>query len=72
MLSFTLGDYNQTHLTSGTYNETFELSANGFTGRVLLIVSAVVQLVVWTVAFAAAAHGILGLYAFIVFDLGRL
>ena len=64
-------------LTSGTYNETFELSADGFTGRVLLIVSAVVQLVVWTVAFAAAAHGILGLYAFIIiifflFDLGKL
>ena len=52
-------------LTSGNSNETAELSTKGFTGPVLLIVSAVVQLVVWTVAFAAAAHGIPGLYAFI-------
>ena len=51
--------------TSGNSNETAELSTEGFTGRVLLIVSAVVQLLVWIVAFAAAAHGILGLYAFI-------
>ena len=53
-------------VTSGNSNETAEVSTEGFTGRVLLIVSAVVQLLVWTVAFAAAAHGILGLYTFII------
>ena len=58
-------------LTSGNPNETADLSTEGITGRVLLIVSAVVQLLVWTVAFAAAAHGILGLYAFVMFDFGR-
>ena len=59
-------------LTSGKPNATDELTTEGFTGLVLLIVSAVVQLLVWTVAFAAAAHGILGLYAFIIFDCDRL
>ena len=48
-------------VTSGYPNKTAELSTEDLTGRVLLIVSAVVQLLVWTVAFAAAAHGIFGL-----------
>ena len=42
------------------------MSAKGITGRVLLILSAVIQLLVWTVTFAAVAHLLLGLYAFIV------
>ena len=53
-------------LTPGNPNETAEWTTEGFTGLVLLIVSAVVQLLVWTVAFATAAHGILGLYAYLI------
>ena len=52
--------------TSGNPNETAELTTEGFIGHLLLVVSAVVQLLVWTVAFAAAAHGILGLYAYLI------
>ena len=50
--------------TSGGSTDTPQLSAEGFNGRVLLILSAVIQLIVWTVTFAAVAHVLLGLYAF--------
>ena len=53
-------------LPSGDFTDTSEMSAKGITGRVLLILSAVIQLLVWTVTFAAVAHLLLGLYAFIV------
>ena len=49
-------------LTSGASTDTPEVSAEGFNGRVLLILSAVIQLLVWTVAFVAVAHRILGLF----------
>ena len=48
-------------LTSGASTDTPGLSAEGFNGRVLLILSAVIQLLVWTVAFVAATRRILGL-----------
>lgn len=51
-------------LPSDGFTDTPGLSAEGITGRVLLILSAVIQLLVWTVTFAAVAHVLLGLYAF--------
>ena len=48
--------------TSSDSTDTPQLSAEGFTGRVLLILSAVIQLLVWTVAFVVVAHRILGLF----------
>ena len=48
--------------TSGDSNDTPQLSAEGFSGRVMLIVSAVIQLLVWTFAFMVVAHRILGLF----------
>ena len=45
-------------LTSGGSTDTPKLSAEG---HVLLILSAVIQLMVWTVTFVAVAHRILGL-----------
>ena len=42
------------------------LSAEGITGRVLLILSAVIQLLVWTVAFVAVACRILGLFMCVI------
>ena len=48
--------------TSGGSTDTPQLSAEGFSGRVLLILSAVLQLLVWTVAFVVVAHRILGLF----------
>ena len=53
-------------LPSDGFTDTPEMSAEGITGRALLILSAVVQLLVWTVTFAAVARVLLGLYAFIV------
>ena len=48
--------------TSSDSTETLGLSVDDFNGRVLLILSAVLQLLVWTVAFVAVAHRILGLF----------
>ena len=48
--------------TSSDSTDTPQLSAEGFSGHVLLILSAVIQLLVWTVAFVVVAHGILGLF----------
>ena len=48
--------------TSSDSTDTPELSVEGFTGRVLLILSAVIQLLVWTIAFVVVAHRILGLF----------
>ena len=53
-------------LTSGASTDTPEVSAEGFNGRVLLILSAVIQLLVWTVAFVAVAHRILGLFVCVI------
>ena len=55
---------------SDGFTDTSGLSVEGITGRVLLILSAVIQLLVWTVTFAAVAHVLLGLYAFIACNLG--
>ena len=49
-------------LTSGNSSDTAGLSAEGITGRVLLILSTIIQLLVWTVMLAAVTHNILGLY----------
>ena len=46
--------------TSGGSTDTPQLSAEGFSGRVLLVLSAVTQLLVWTVAFVVVARRILG------------
>ena len=48
--------------TPGDSTDTPQLSTEGITGRVLLILSAVLQLLVWTVAFVVVAHRILGLF----------
>ena len=53
-------------LTSGAFTDTPELSAEGFSGRVLLILSAVIQLLVWTVAFVAVVRRILGLFMCVI------
>ena len=49
-------------LLSGDFTDTPKMSAEGVTGRVLLILSAAVQLLVWTVTFAAVVHVLLGVY----------
>ena len=60
-------------LPSGDFTDTAGLSAEGITGRVLLILSAVVQLLVWTVTFAAVARVLLGVHLYLcVIDYARL
>ena len=48
-------------LPSDGFTDTPGLSVEGITGRVLLIFSAVIQLLVWTVTFAVVARFLLGL-----------